>query len=59
MALFPECMRWCAFIVLDTADIVRDRDVSSTDKRNEQVEYAGQEKRPDSEIESSRSLNRS
>ncbi len=29
MALFPECMRWCAFIVLDTADIVRDGDVSA------------------------------
>jgi hypothetical protein len=28
MALFFECMRSCAQIVLDTADIVRDRDFS-------------------------------
>ena len=34
------------------------RDFSPTDKRNEQVGYARQEKRPNSEIESSRSLNR-
>ena len=24
MALFYECMLWCAYIVLDFADIVRD-----------------------------------
>jgi hypothetical protein len=30
MALYSECMRSCAQIVLDTADIVRDRDFSST-----------------------------
>jgi hypothetical protein len=28
MALFNECMQWCAHIVLDTADIVRDGDFS-------------------------------
>jgi len=31
MALFLECMPSCAQIVLDTADIVRDRDLSTTD----------------------------
>jgi hypothetical protein len=30
MALFYECMQWCAHIVLDMADIVRDRDITST-----------------------------
>jgi hypothetical protein len=30
MALFYECIQWCAHIVLDTADIVRDRDVTPT-----------------------------
>jgi len=30
MALFSECMRSCAQIVLDTADIVRDGDVTTT-----------------------------
>ena len=30
MALFNECMQSCAHIVLDTADIVRDGDFSST-----------------------------
>src|SRR5881397_1502405 len=30
MALFSECMRWCALIVLDFADIVRDGDVTPT-----------------------------
>jgi hypothetical protein len=34
-------------------------DFSPTDKRNEQVGYAGKKRGPDSEIESSRSLNRS
>ena len=29
MALFNECMQWCAYIVLDIADIVRDGDVST------------------------------
>ncbi|MGC2173208.1 MAG: hypothetical protein WA555_03485, partial [Candidatus Sulfotelmatobacter sp.] len=29
MALFSECMQRCARKVLDTADIVRDRDVST------------------------------
>jgi hypothetical protein len=28
MALFNECMQWCAPKVLDTADIVRDGDLS-------------------------------
>jgi hypothetical protein len=28
MALFNECMQSCAHIVLDTADIVRDGDLS-------------------------------
>ena len=28
MALFNECMQSCALIVLDTADIVRDGDVT-------------------------------
>ena len=31
MALFYECIQWCAHIVLDTADIVRDGDFSPTD----------------------------
>jgi hypothetical protein len=30
MALFQECMGWCAYIVLDFADIVRDGDFSPT-----------------------------
>ena len=30
MALFYECMQSCAHIVLDTADIVRDGDFTST-----------------------------
>jgi len=29
MALFNECMQSCAHIVLDTADIVRDGDLST------------------------------
>jgi len=29
MALFFECMQSCAQIVLDSADIVRDRDVTT------------------------------
>ena len=29
MALFNECMQSCVHIVLDTADIVRDGDVST------------------------------
>jgi len=33
MALFFECMRSCTQNVLDTADIVRDRDFSPTEKR--------------------------
>jgi hypothetical protein len=33
MALVSECMPWCAQIVLDTADIVRDRDVTPTVSR--------------------------
>jgi len=37
----------------------RNGDFSPTDKRNEQVWYAGKKRGPDSEIESSRSLNRS
>jgi hypothetical protein len=28
MALLNECMQWCAHIVLDTADMVRDGDFS-------------------------------
>jgi hypothetical protein len=32
MALFRECMRWCAYIVLDFADIVREGDFSPLDK---------------------------
>jgi len=32
MALFNECMQWCAHIVLDTADIVRDGDISPTNR---------------------------
>jgi len=31
MALFNECMQSCAHIVLDTADIVRDGDLSPID----------------------------
>ena len=31
MALFNECMQWCAHIVLDTADIVREGDVRQND----------------------------
>ena len=31
MALFSECMQSCARKVLDTADIVRDRDITPTD----------------------------
>ena len=30
MALLHECMPWCAQIVLDTADTVRDDDFSAT-----------------------------
>jgi hypothetical protein len=30
MALFHECMQSCAHIVLDTADIVRDGELSPT-----------------------------
>ena len=30
MALFNECIQSCAHIVLDTADIVRDGDLSTT-----------------------------
>ena len=30
MALLHRCMRWCAHIVLDFADIVRDGDISPT-----------------------------
>jgi hypothetical protein len=29
MALFNECTQWCAHIVLDMADIVRDGDIST------------------------------
>jgi len=29
MALFYECRLWCAQIPIDTADIVRDRDVTT------------------------------
>jgi hypothetical protein len=29
MALFHECMRWCAYIVRDFADIVRDGDFAT------------------------------
>ncbi|MGB8063571.1 MAG: hypothetical protein WCF26_16880, partial [Candidatus Sulfotelmatobacter sp.] len=32
MAFFHECTQWCARIVLDSADIVRDRDFSPTDR---------------------------
>jgi len=34
MALFSECMQSCARKVLDTADIVRDGDISSTQRRS-------------------------
>jgi hypothetical protein len=34
MALFNECMQSCALIVLDTADIVRDGDFSTTTKNH-------------------------
>jgi hypothetical protein len=30
MALFSECMQWCARKTIDTADIVRDGDVTPT-----------------------------
>ena len=33
MALLYECRELCTYIVLDIADIVRDRDLSSTDCR--------------------------
>jgi hypothetical protein len=32
MALFNECMQLCAHILLDRDDIVRDGDLSSTDR---------------------------
>jgi hypothetical protein len=32
MALFSECMQSCVQIVLDIADIVRDRDISSVNQ---------------------------
>ncbi len=32
MALFNECMQLCAHIVLDSADIVRDGDVTPIDR---------------------------
>ena len=31
MALFNECTQWCAHIVLDMADIVRDGDFVPTE----------------------------
>ena len=31
MALFDECMQQCAHKLLDTADIVRDRDITTVD----------------------------
>jgi len=34
MALFHECMPWCAHIVLDTADIVRDGDFATIEPPN-------------------------
>ena len=38
MALFYECMLWCAPILLDTADIVRDGDfATATPCSDEQV----------------------
>jgi hypothetical protein len=33
MALFNECMQSCAHIVLDTADIVRDGDISPFERQ--------------------------
>ena len=33
MALFPECIQSMLKNVLDTADIVRERDLSPTDQR--------------------------
>jgi len=33
MALFSECMQWFALKVLDTADIVRDGDISTAIRR--------------------------
>jgi hypothetical protein len=48
------------FLLISRAGVSQQpRDFSPTDKRNEQVGYAGKKRGPDSEIESSRSLNRS
>jgi hypothetical protein len=48
MALFNECTQWCAHIVLDMADIVRDGDIATIDQsarfagvRNSQPEING------------------
>jgi len=38
MALFNECMQSCALIVLDTADIVRDGDLTPVDEIAYQLE---------------------
>jgi len=43
MALFNECMQSCALIVLDTADIVRDGDLTSTDLQPERRSAYGEQ----------------
>jgi hypothetical protein len=49
MALFIECMPSCAQIVLDTADIVRDGDVTHTSEETAQnCEDDGSENPPSS-----------
>ena len=37
MALFHECMQSCAHIVLDTADIVRDGDITTVAGLSRQI----------------------
>ena len=43
MALFNECTQWCAHIVLDMADIVRDGDISSVDHAKLDKSYLGEQ----------------
>jgi hypothetical protein len=42
MALFNECMQSCAHLVLDTADIVRDGDITTTDLLNSPIGSVGE-----------------
>jgi hypothetical protein len=64
MALVSECMQSCARIALDTADIVRDRDVTTLNRRSSEAacnDHAAEEvrrsehthitKRPDGKID--------